>query len=75
MAKRLKTLPAESAIDWEGLELTAADRKALLRVNPSEWVAEVPEIRAFFERFGSRLPVDLEASLSSLERDLARVTV
>ena len=32
---------------------------ALLRVDRDEWAAEVPEIRAFFERFGSRLPAEL----------------
>ena len=40
-----------------------------------EWAAEVPEIRAFFERFGERLPAELERSLSALEQDLARVAI
>jgi GTP-dependent phosphoenolpyruvate carboxykinase len=47
----------------------------LLQVDRGEWSAEVPEIRAFFERFGERLPEDLTRSLSALERDLAKVAV
>ena len=30
-------------------------------VDRGEWAAEVPEIRAFFERFGDRLPAEIEA--------------
>ena len=35
----------------------------LLRVDRDEWAAEVPEIRAFFDRFGDRLPGSLNRSL------------
>jgi phosphoenolpyruvate carboxykinase (GTP) len=66
-------VPAESSLDWDGLGLTAAERRALLAVDRSEWVAEVQEIRAFFERFGERLPGELSESLGTLEKDLARV--
>ena len=68
-------VPTEAALDWEGLGLTAAERQALLAVDRGEWAAEVPEIRAFFERFGRRLPAELGRSLSALEEDLARVAV
>ena len=44
-------------------------------VDRAEWAAEVPEIRAFFERFGGRLPAELERSLSALEQDLTRVAI
>jgi hypothetical protein len=44
-------------------------------VDRGEWAAEVGEIRAFFERFGERLPDGLGASLATLEQDLARVAV
>jgi phosphoenolpyruvate carboxykinase (GTP) len=68
-------VPTEAALDWEGLGLTVAERQALLAVDRGEWAAEVPEIRAFFERFGRRLPPELGRSLSALEEDLARVAV
>jgi phosphoenolpyruvate carboxykinase (GTP) len=67
-------VPTESAIDWDGLPLTAADRQLLLAVSRGEWAAEVPEIHAFFERFGERLPRELAQALATLEHDLARVS-
>jgi phosphoenolpyruvate carboxykinase (GTP) len=68
-------VPKESALDWEGLPLGAAERRLLLRVERSEWAAEVPEIRAFFDRFGDRLPRELDTALAGLEQDLAKVAV
>ncbi len=66
-------VPTESALDWDGLALAGSERQGLLGVDRAEWAAEVPEIRAFFERFGGRLPAEMERSLSALEQDLARV--
>jgi phosphoenolpyruvate carboxykinase (GTP) len=68
-------VPADSALDWDGLGLGASERQALLRVDRGEWAAELPEIRAFFDRFGDRLPPELSARLSVLEQDLSRVAV
>jgi len=68
-------VPTQSALDWDGLPLSASDREALLDVDRGEWSAEVPEMRAFFERFGTRLPPQLARSLDSLERSLSRVAV
>ena len=39
------------------------------------FIVEVPEIRAFFSRFGDHLPAELTERLATLERDLARVAV
>jgi phosphoenolpyruvate carboxykinase (GTP) len=68
-------VPTESSLDWDALALSATERQGLLHVDRAEWAAEVPEIRAFFERFGGRLPAELERSLSALEQDLVRVAV
>jgi phosphoenolpyruvate carboxykinase (GTP) len=68
-------VPTEEAIDWSGLPLAPAQRQELLAVDRGEWAAEVPEIRAFFARFGRRLPGVLERSLSTLEQELSRVAV
>jgi len=64
-------VPAASALDWDGLGLPRDVREALLRVDRAEWAAEVPEMRAFFERFGDRLPAELDRSLSHLASRLA----
>jgi phosphoenolpyruvate carboxykinase (GTP) len=66
-------VPTVSALDWDGLALSASERQGLLGVDRAEWAAEAPEIRAFFDRFGGRLPAEMERSLSALEQDLARV--
>ena len=63
-------VPTEGALNWDGLSLSSADRSALLRVDRPEWVAEVPEIRAFFDRFGDRLPESLGRSLEALDHQL-----
>jgi len=68
-------VPTESALNWDGLALGSSARQALLRVDRAEWAAEIPQIRAFFERFGGHLPAELARSLGSLERDLSTVAV
>jgi len=68
-------VPTEGALNWDGLRLSAAERQLLLRVDRGEWASEVPEIRAFFDRFGDRLPQELDAGLAALEQDLAKVAV
>jgi phosphoenolpyruvate carboxykinase (GTP) len=68
-------VPTPNALDWEGLSLSAADRAALLSVDRGEWAAEVPEIRAFFDRFGDRLPSSLRGSLEALNGQLTATTV
>src|SRR5262245_54120489 len=68
-------VPAPGALDFEGLDLSPSDRAALLRVDRSEWAAEIPEIRAFFDRFGSRLPKELDRTLAALGQELATTAV
>ena len=67
-------VPTERALDWDGLSLSSADRSALLHVDRAEWAAEVKEIRAFFDRFGDRLPESLGRSLEALDRQLTTAT-
>ena len=67
-------MPTEAALDWDGLAPRARPSgRRCCSVDRGEWAAEVPEIRAFFDRFGDRLPRELDARLSALEQDLARV--
>jgi phosphoenolpyruvate carboxykinase (GTP) len=68
-------VPTEAALNWDGLGLSRAQREALLRVDRAEWAAEVPEIRAFFDRFGTRLPADLGKSLATLNGQLTAAAV
>jgi phosphoenolpyruvate carboxykinase (GTP) len=68
-------VPGEGGIDFEGLGLGRAEQAALLRVERDEWAAEVPEIRAFFDRFGDRIPDPLVRSLDTLAHQLTTATV
>jgi phosphoenolpyruvate carboxykinase (GTP) len=68
-------VPAPDALNLEGLTLSRAQVDALLKVDRDEWAAEVPEIRAFFERFGDRMPASLLRSLDSLAQQLTTAPV
>jgi phosphoenolpyruvate carboxykinase (GTP) len=60
-------LPTPDSIDLSGLDLPADRLAAVLDVNLDEWRAEIPMIRAFFEKFGDRLPAEMRAALDGLE--------
>jgi phosphoenolpyruvate carboxykinase (GTP) len=63
-------VPTPNALDWDGLDVSPAGRATLLQVDRGEWALEVPEIRAFFDRFGSRMPEPLGLSLETLSGQL-----
>jgi phosphoenolpyruvate carboxykinase (GTP) len=67
-------VPRPESLPLEGLALSRADLDALLRVDRDEWAAEVPEIRAFFDRFGGRLPPELGRALDALGDQLTTST-
>ena len=63
-------VPRPGELNLDGLEVSKADLEALLSVDRDEWSAELPEIRGFFDRFGSRLPAELSGSLDALAERL-----
>jgi phosphoenolpyruvate carboxykinase (GTP) len=63
-------VPTLDSLNLEGLDVPRSDLETLLRVDREDWTAEVPEIRAFFDRFGERLPPALAASLDALAQRL-----
>jgi len=68
-------VPTSDALNVDGLSLSRAEVDELLRVDRDEWAAEVPEIRAFFDRFGDRLPGSLNRSLDVLAQQLTTAAV
>jgi len=68
-------VPTPDALHLDGLGLGKAEVEELLRVDRDEWAAEVPEIRAFFDRFGNRLPPSLNQSLDALSHQLTTTSV
>jgi len=63
-------VPTPEGLNLEGLDVSRADVAEALRVDRDEWAAEVPEIRAFFDRFGARLPAEMNRSLDALAQRL-----
>jgi phosphoenolpyruvate carboxykinase (GTP) len=60
-------LPDVADLDTSGLNMPAADVKALLSVDIDGWLAEVPLIKEHFAHFGSHLPEALNAEVKQLE--------
>jgi phosphoenolpyruvate carboxykinase (GTP) len=63
-------VPGPSDLNLDGLELPRGAVDELMRIDKEEWSAEVPEIRAFFDRFGERLPPELNRTLDTLAQKL-----
>ncbi len=63
-------LPAPGALDLRGLDLPKAASDELLRVDVEQWAAELPALRAHYERFGDRLPAALQGEMDLLEKRL-----
>ena len=63
-------LPRPEDIDTKGLDVSADALKALLSVDPVSWKKEAADMRAYLERYGSRLPADLVEELKGLEQRL-----
>jgi phosphoenolpyruvate carboxykinase (GTP) len=63
-------LPDTDDMHLDGLALSPHQLEMLMAVDRGEWAAEVPEIRAFFDRFGSRLPQEMNVQLEALSKRL-----
>jgi phosphoenolpyruvate carboxykinase (GTP) len=64
-------VPAASAIETAGLDVSEKDMAKLLKVDPAEWKAQLPQVHKHFAQFGDRLPRELSAQLEALEERLA----
>jgi phosphoenolpyruvate carboxykinase (GTP) len=67
-------VPTPQALDTSGLDLSAEDLEAALRVDVDEWRAEVPEVTEWFAKFGDHLPAMLWAELDALKARLGLAT-
>jgi len=65
-------VPTLESLDTEGLGLSDADIEKALAVDDAEWAAEIPQIQAWFDKFGEELPTQLWSELDALK---ARVGV
>ena len=63
-------VPAEGALDTEGLGVDEDDLKDLLDVDIQGWKDEIPLIKEYYETFGEKLPNGLKQELADLETRL-----
>ena len=63
-------LPDPDDLDTKGLNISSTDLAKLLSVDIAGWVAELPLIRAHFEKFGDRLPRELAKEIDDLDKRL-----
>jgi phosphoenolpyruvate carboxykinase (GTP) len=65
-------LPAEGALDVEGLDITPANLKKVFEIKKEDWIEEVKEMREYYKIFGDRLPKELTAELDKIEARLKK---
>jgi phosphoenolpyruvate carboxykinase (GTP) len=63
-------LPAEGALDLDGLKVSADAMAELLKADRDGWRAEIPSIKEHFDSFGDKLPPALAEELAALEQRL-----
>ena len=63
----------DGELDVSGLDLTPQALDTLLEVDADGWLAEIPMIREYYDRFGDRLPKELLRQLEMLEERLGAV--
>lgn len=69
-ATPIGNLPAEGSLDLSGLDIPEADQKALFGVDCEGWKAVLPQIEAHFEKFGAKLPAEMNKQLADLKARL-----
>ena len=67
----LLPIVGEGGIDVDGLDVSEADMRELLKVDVSGWRAQIPQVHAHFAKFGETLPAELHEQLATLEQRLA----
>ncbi|MEW6745869.1 MAG: phosphoenolpyruvate carboxykinase (GTP) [Planctomycetota bacterium] len=63
-------LPAEGALDLQGLKLPPETLRELLKVDIDGWLTELPTMHQHFAKFGDRLPKALRDEVAGLEQRL-----
>ena len=63
-------LPTPGSIDLAGLNIPKEDLDTLLQVDREKFIQELPDIHAYYDQFGSKLPQGLRDELVELEKRL-----
>ena len=62
------TAPKAGELDVSGLKISEAEMAELLRIDVDGWKSEVPEIEAYLNKAGDRLPARMKAQLAALKK-------
>jgi phosphoenolpyruvate carboxykinase (GTP) len=60
-------VPAQDALNTEGLDVSPEEMAELLRVDPELFKAQLPQVKEHYARFGDALPDQLRRQLEALE--------
>ena len=63
-------LPTLDAMDFDGLDLSEADKAQLLRVDVNGWLHDIPLINEYYDQFGDHLPAELREEVRKLQEQL-----
>lgn len=63
-------VPADGALDTDGLDVTEDQLHKALAVNVEDWKKEIPQIEEWFAKFGDSLPKELKDELDGLKARL-----
>jgi phosphoenolpyruvate carboxykinase (GTP) len=61
-------VPKASDLDVSGLKISESEVAELLRIDVEGWKGEVPEIEAYLNTVGARLPARMKAQLAALKK-------
>ena len=70
-ATPIGNVPAAGSLDLQGLDISAEQIRAAVRVDPAEWGPELEGIEEWYQRFGDSLPEELRGELDRLKSRLA----
>ncbi len=65
-------VPNYKDINIDGLDITEDTMKELLSVDKEAWLADVENIKEFYEKIGDRVPAELKEELAGLEARLSK---
>ncbi|UOW00007.1 phosphoenolpyruvate carboxykinase (GTP) [Agrococcus sp. SCSIO52902] len=66
-------LPAEGALNLDGLDIDEAVMDELFEIDPKAWLSELVDVEAFFGQFGRALPTGLVRQLNHVRWRLEHV--
>jgi phosphoenolpyruvate carboxykinase (GTP) len=63
-------VPTKQSLDTEGLDIAESHLDDLLKAEPKDWKAQLPQMREHYAQFGEELPGELRGQLDALEQRL-----